>query len=88
MFGMKIMQTKRSFRAEFKRQIRLAITAAIGFSIAYAWREAIFETFQNFVTRFLDIQEGHYLSETYTAVFITITGVIIILLTSKLLRDR
>lgn len=85
---MKILQTKRSFRAEFKRQIRLAITAAIGFSIAYAWREAIFDTFLSFVTRFLDLNENHYLTETYTAVLITIAGVLIILLTSRILRER
>lgn len=84
---MKILQTKRSFKLEFKRQIRMAITAAIGFSIAYAWREAIFDTFQNFVTRFLDVPEGHYLSESYTAVAITIAGVAAILLTSKVLKE-
>lgn len=84
---MKIMQTKRSFRLEFKRQIRLAVTAAIGFSIAYAWREAIFDTFQSFVTRFLDVAEGHYLSESYTAIAMTLAGVLLILLTSKLLKD-
>ncbi len=84
---MKIMQTKRSFRLEFKRQVRLAVTAAIGFSIAYAWRQAIFDTFQSFVVRFLDVPEGHYLSENYTALAITLAGVLVILLTSKVLKD-
>jgi hypothetical protein len=84
---MKILKTKRSFRTEFKRQIRLALTAAIGFTIAYAWRQAIFDAFHNFVTRFLDVPPEHYLSETYTALVITLAGVLLIFLTSKMLRD-
>ena len=44
---MLIDKPKRTFKSEFKRQIRLAIAAAAGFLIAFAWREAIFNAFQN-----------------------------------------
>ena len=84
---MNILKTKRSFRKEFKHQLRLAIVAAIGFSIAWAWRNAIFDLFQSFVSRFLDIQPGHYLTELYTSIAITLAGVLLILLTSKLLKE-
>jgi putative Mn2+ efflux pump MntP len=84
---MKLFETKRSFRLEFKRQIRIAVVAAIGFSIAFAWRNAVFDAFQSFVARFLDVPIGHYLSEVYTAIAITIAGVILIMLTSKLLKE-
>lgn len=33
---MRIFQTKRSFRKEFKRQIKLAIIAAVGFTVAFS----------------------------------------------------
>ena len=79
---------RRSFRLEFKRQLRLAIMAAIGFIIAYAWREAIFATFQDFVSRALNISPDHYLSQTYTAIAMTLAGVILIFFTSKLLKDK
>jgi hypothetical protein len=82
-----ITNTSRSFKKEFKKQLRFAITAAIGFSIAFAWRESIFDTFLNFVSRFLDLNPSHYLTEVYTAIVITIIGVIIIFLTSKILKD-
>lgn len=85
---MKVFNTKKSFHQEFKRQIRLAIVAAIGFSVAFAWRQAVFDAFQSFVSRFLDVPIGHYLSELYTAIAITIVGVLVIMLTSKLLRDK
>jgi hypothetical protein len=88
MIVMNIFETKRSFRLEFKRQIRLAVTAAIGFSIAYSWKESMFATFQSFVTRVFDVPIGHYLTQVYTSIFITFLGVALIFLTSKLLRDR
>lgn len=82
-----VFNTKRSFKKEFKRQIKLAIVAAIGFSIAFAWRNAVFDSFQSFVARFLDLEIGHYMTEIYTAIAITLAGVILIFITSKLLRD-
>lgn len=84
---MQIFNKKRSFKKEFKRQLRLAIMAAVGFTIAFAWKEAIFNTFQSFVTRFLDIPIGHYLSQTYTAIAMTLAGVLVIFITSKILRE-
>lgn len=84
---MRIFKTKKSFGKEFKRQIKLAIIAAIGFTVAFAWRQAIFDTFQSFLTRLLDVQPGHYLSENYTALAITVAGVIVIFISSKILKD-
>ncbi|MEK6889420.1 MAG: DUF5654 family protein [Nanoarchaeota archaeon] len=85
---MKIFAKRRSFKLEFKRQLRLAIMAAVGFTIAFAWRKAIFSTFQNITSRLLDVSPDHYLSQTYTAITITIAGVILIFITSKLLREK
>ncbi len=85
---MKLLKTKRSFRKEFTRQIRLAVIAAIGFTVAFAWREAIFDLFQNFVSRFLDLTIEHYSTKIYTAIAITIAGVLLIFLTSKLLKEN
>lgn len=85
---MKILQTKKSFRAEFKRQIRLAITAAIGFTIAFAWRNAIFDSVLSFVSRALAVSENHYLTEIYAAIAVTIFGVFLITITSRFLGER
>jgi hypothetical protein len=85
---MKYFEVKKSFKKEFKRQIKLAILAAIGFTIAFAWKRAVFDTFLDYVSRFMDLPTSHYLSELYTAVAITFVGVMLIFLTSKLLRDK
>ncbi|MGV8142465.1 MAG: DUF5654 family protein [Candidatus Pacearchaeota archaeon] len=84
---MKHLKTSRSFIKEFKKQVRFSIAAAVGFSIAFAWRESIFDTFLAFVSRFLDVASGHYLTEIYTALTITVAGVILLLITSKILKD-
>jgi len=76
-----------SFKKEFKRQLRLAFAAAAGFLIAFAWREAILDAFQSFLSRILDVSPDHYLTETYTALLITFVGVLVIYASSKLLRD-
>ncbi len=78
---------KRSFKKEFKRQAKEAIIVAIGFTIAFAWREAIFDTFRGIVAKLMDLSDKSYVSEHYTAIAITIFGVLSIYVTSKLLRD-
>ena len=85
---MKYFNVKKSFKKEFKRQIKLAVLAAIGFTIAFAWKRAVFDTCLSYVSRFMDLPTNHYTAEVYTAVAITLIGVMLIFLTSKLLRDK
>lgn len=83
---MKILRHKKSFRREFRRQIRLAIVAAIGFTVAFAWRNAIYDGLRDFVARFAQ-STGTLLTEVYTALFITVLGVALIYITSRLLKE-
>lgn len=85
---MEILKTSRSFKKEFKRQIRLAIVAAIGFTIAYSWKESVFSAFQTYVTRILEVAPDHYLTKVYTSLAITLAGVIIIFITSNFLKEK
>lgn len=84
---MHVLKTNKSFKKEFRKQLRFAITAAIGFSIAYAWRNAIYDSMQNYVARILDVVPNHYLTEVYTAFTITALGVLLIFITSQILRE-
>jgi hypothetical protein len=83
-----LLKTKRSFRQEFRKQIRLAITAAIGFTIAFSWRESVFDLFLNFTSRIFDLSIEHYTTKIYTAIFVTILGVVLIFFTSKILKEK
>ena len=84
---MRILKTKKSFRKELKRQLKWAIAAAVGFLIAFAWRDAIYNAVHDMVEKFEDSTMG-MTSEISTALFITIVGVLIIILSSRLLRDK
>ena len=85
---MKVLKVSKSFKKEFKRQARFAIVAAIGFTIAFAWRNAVFESFRNYVARIMDLAPEHYFTEIYTALAITLLGVFAIFITSKILKER
>lgn len=83
----KIFHVKRTFKKEFKRQLRFAIIAAIGFIIAFSWRDAIYNSANSIVEKFTDVA-GVVLSEIYTAVFITLVGVAVLLISSKFLKEK
>jgi len=79
---MRLLKTKKNFRKELKRQLRYAIAAAVGFLIIYAWRESILRFTELIVVK---TQDG--VSWISSALIITIIGVLIIILSSKLLKD-
>jgi len=83
---MRILKTKKNFRKEFKRQLRYAIAAAVGFLVIFAWRDAIVESTRNLIEK---IAEETSIAGTNiaTALVITIVGVLVIILSSKLLKD-
>lgn len=74
---------KSKFKKELKRQVRMAFAAAIGFIIAYAWRDFILKlvegTLENFVSKPLSMS-------FFIALLITFIGVILILISSRLLE--
>lgn len=81
-----LFKTKKSFRKELKRQIRYAIAAAVGFIIIYAWRESIINITQSFVEKFIETTKTTS-SNIFSALLITIIGVLIIIISSKILKD-
>ena len=72
------------FKKELKKQARLAIAAAVGFIIAYAWRNTILR-----IAEFL-FHGIEFLTPTTSdllfAFLLTLIGVILILISSRLLE--
>lgn len=83
----KLFGIKKSYKKEFKRQIRFAIIAAVGFTIAFAWRNAIYNSTSTLISKITDTAEV-ILTEVYTALFITFVGVLFLLLSSKILKEK
>ena len=83
---MKILKTNRSFKKEFRRQLRFAITAAIGFTVAFAWRNAIYDALYKLVQEITKVTQP-IISDIYTALLITFLGILLIFLTSRILKE-
>ena len=74
------------FRREFRRQIRLLIIVTLGFTIAFTWRQTIFDVFENLVVIITDIRNSAALS-ILTSLLITLLSILIVFLTSHFLKN-
>jgi len=72
------------FKKEFKNQLRLAIAAAIGFIIAFSWRDFVIKLVGD---TYSVLQTAMPITSKFlTAITITLIGVFLIIITSKLLK--
>lgn len=73
-----------NFKREFKRQIRLALAAAVGFIIAFAWKDFVLKLTGDALSKFLELNP--IMSVLLISIVVTFLGVLIILISSKLLK--
>jgi len=74
-------------KSKTKTQTITLVTSAFGFVTALFWRDAI----QSFLKQTFNItagEEGFWLIQTITAVFITIFSVVVIFFVSKFSKDK
>ena len=76
-----------NFREEFKKQIRLTIIITLGFTIAFTWRQTIFDLSEALIETILDIRDDATLS-ILTSTFITVVSVLLIYITSRILKEE
>jgi ABC-type Fe3+ transport system permease subunit len=74
------------FKKEVKHQIRLLIIITLGFTVAFTWRQTIFDSTQSLVKLITDVQSTMSLS-VLSSLIITIVSLILIWITSRLLMD-
>jgi hypothetical protein len=75
------------FQKEFKKQIKTLIIVTLGFTIAFTWRQTIFDLSLAIVKFFTNIKDSSALS-ILTSLFITLLSIFIIYLTSHYLKDE
>jgi hypothetical protein len=73
------------FKNEFRKQIRMIIIVTFGFTIAFTWRQTIFDLSTS-VVKFFTQAQGSTLS-ILASLLITIISVIIIYLSAHFLKD-
>ena len=75
------------FKREFSKQIRLLITFTLGFTIAFTWRQTVFDASQAIVEFFIHVKNSTTLS-VLTSLLITIVSVLLIYLAAHFLKDN
>ena len=75
------------FKREFRKQIRMLVIVTLGFTIAFTWRQTIFDASQSIVQFFIDVQNSTTLS-ILTSLLITTISVLLVYLTAHFLKDN
>ncbi len=82
---LKRLDKKRNLRKTFKEELRYGLAAAVGFLIAYAWKEPLLLFFEDIVATITQ-RALPYSIKIISAFIITIFGVLFLWLVSKYLR--
>jgi hypothetical protein len=72
-------------RREFKHQLRILIIFTLGFTIAFSWRQTVFDISLDFIKSF--INAGTDSLSILTSIFITVVSILLIYITSYFLKD-
>jgi hypothetical protein len=75
-----------NYKEEFRKQMRSIIVLTLGFTIAFAWRETIFQWSKSLTAWITHSNNGG--SVTGASIFITLFCVLLIFLTSRWLKDK
>ena len=75
-----------SFKKEVKKQVRILILFTLGFTIAFTWRQTIFDITESLVILITHIQGETSLS-ILTSFSITVISLILIWVTARFLQD-
>ena len=78
---------RRNHNKEFRRQLRLLIAITLGFTIAFTWRQTIFDLSFSFIGLITKIQSISILS-LLSSIMITLISIGLIYLSAKLLKDK
>ncbi len=76
-----------SMKKEFRRQLRLLILITLGFTIAFTWRQTVFDLSLALVSFLTHVQDSSTLS-ILSSSLITIISVVLIYIASHWLKER
>ena len=76
---------KKKFSKQFKEHLRIGLSAAVGFTIAFAWREPLIKLVNTFMFKYID-SSAEFHASILSALLITFLGVILIYYMSRILR--
>jgi len=84
---LKRLSPHRKFNEELRRQIRMVIIVTFGFTIAFTWRQTLFDISKSLMNFLLNIENSAALSIA-ASIFVTFLSIIIIYLSAHFLKDK
>jgi len=84
---LRIQREARKFKKEHRKEIRLLVVLTLSFTIAFTWRQTLFDLSQTFA-QFITNIEGSVTSTILTSTFITIISILLIRVTSHILKEN
>ena len=76
-----------NFREEFKKEVRFLIIVFLGFTVAFSWRQTIFDSIASLVKLLVDVH-GEVALSVLTSTFTSVIALILIYITSQLLKEK
>jgi hypothetical protein len=76
----------RNFRKDFRRQMKTLVVVGAGFTIAFTWRQTVFDVSERLVRFFMNIKDSSILSVS-TSIFTTLFSLLFVLLVIYLLKE-
>ena len=83
---MHLFRIESKFKREFRRQMRSFIVVFLGFTIAFTWRQTIFDISTSLMEAITHIKNSSTLS-ILSSIFITLVSILLIYRTSNLLKE-
>jgi hypothetical protein len=74
------------FQKEFRRQMRMLLVITFSFTIAFTWRQTIFDLSEAFVQLITHVQSSA-LSSILTSTFITLISLVLIYVSAHFLKE-
>ncbi len=73
------------YKNEFRKQMRSFIVFTLGFTIAFSWRETIFDGSKNFIKWLTGTSNSGSFG---ASIFITLVSILLIFMTTNWLKER
>ena len=82
---MRLRRETQRFKKEHRKEIRLLIVLTLSFTIAFTWRQTIFDASQSLIQFFVEVKSAAW-SSIITSTLITLLSFVLIRITSHVLK--
>ena len=84
---LRLRRETRRFKKEHRKELRLLVILTLSFTIAFTWRQTIFDASQSVIQFFINVKSTTW-SCILTSTLITLVSIVLIRVTSHILKEN